>query len=70
MIIRPEQTLVVRFRQSLIVNGHNYVEGNIATLPDGQARRLIHAGAVEAHTPEAKREAALVPKTRKAAKDV
>ncbi len=61
--------MIVRFKQCLIVDRHNYVPGDVADLPDEHARRLIHSGAVALHVPDVKREAILVPKTRKATKD-
>jgi hypothetical protein len=62
--------MLVQFKQCLIVNGHNHVPGDVATLPDEQAKRLIREGAVGLHVPEVKREAVLRPKTRKAVQDV
>lgn len=72
--------MLVRFKQSLIVDNHNHVEGDTATLHDERAKRLIQEGAVELHVPDVepepggephvKREAVANPKTRKAVQDV
>jgi hypothetical protein len=62
--------MLVRFIKHLIVDRHNHVPGDVVTLEDERARRLIREGAVEPHVPPARREAVAVPKTRKAVQEV